>query len=648
VQKADASRNMATMKKNTPRQDVVTLLLLSEYFEADEFQILLKQAQETDRSFWDILLEQKRITEDVIAELFSRRLKVPRVNLSLETLDPALKPIPEKLAREHMCIPLRMEGRKLVLCIANPADLEAVREVEFQSGCSVAPVVATRSDILTVIDRVYSQDHSLDELLKGPKEDHDLQVFQPEPSSAVELDDHDSLEAANLGPVVKLVNMILMGALAEYASDIHIEPGENEVQVRTRVDGLLRDGMVVPKWLHNGMVSRIKILANMDISEKRRPQDGRISVNFRKKRVDLRVSSLPTRDGEKVVMRVLGSGKSIPTVTQLGMESAEHELLKNAIAQSQGMILVTGPTGSGKTTTLYSALTAKMTPELNIVTIEDPIEFHLPGANQVQVAPKAGMTFAGALRSILRQDPDVVLVGEIRDEETAEIAFHAAMTGHLVLSSLHTNSALATVQRLLKLGIEPFLVSSSVNLIIAQRLIRMSCKNCREPYQPARRLLERIGMVDSGVQFLRGKGCPDCGGSGYSGRLGLYEVLPFTPEVQDAVEQKLIGEPLLKVAKAAGMRLLVEDGMEKIRKGLTTIEEVLRVVTVSEQAPTACPSCGTLIRAGSTECPQCDKSTRRVCDSCQQELQSEWKVCPYCSVPVIETGETGGRSEYVV
>ena len=370
------AKNTNLPKARSQRPDVVALLLLSEYYDAEEFQKLIKKTQESDRSFWDLLLDEKRITEEMIADLFSRRLKVPRVNLVEEPPDRELNVIPENLSREHICLPLRIEGRKLVLCMANPADLNAVNQVEFHTGLSAVPVVATRSEILAAIERHYSQDRALEELLKPSPENRELQVFQPEPSS-VDLDNHSSLEAAQLGPVVKLVNMILFEGLSQFASDIHIEPGENEVQVRTRVDGLLRDGMVIPKWLHLGIVSRIKILSDIDISEKRRPQDGRISISFRRKRVDLRVSTLPTRDGEKVVMRVLGSGKSIPSISQLGMDPVQHQLLSNATAQSQGMILVTGPTGSGKTTTLYSALSAKMSPELNIITIEDPIDARL-------------------------------------------------------------------------------------------------------------------------------------------------------------------------------------------------------------------------------------------------------------------------------
>lgn len=623
-------------------QDVVALLLLSEHLPPEELDLLVKRARETKRSFWDLLLQEKRITEDTVAELFARRLRVPRIRLADESITPALNLIPEALARRYLCLPLQGEKNKLQLCLANPADLNAIREVEFHTGYTVSPVVATRTEILAEIDRYYAANSPLVDLASKAHDTRELEVFRP--GSGTDLDEDEAREIAELSPVIKLVNLIILEALRSYASDIHIEPTEGEVRVRYRVDGLLRDAMLLPDWLHPGVVSRLKVLANMDIAEKRRSQDGHIRVMFRKQRVDLRVSTLPTPDGEKLVLRLLGSGKGIPSVTQLGMEANQHELLLDAIAQPQGMILVTGPTGSGKTTTLYSALTCKKSPELNIVTIEDPIEYRLPGISQVQISSKAGITFANCLRSILRQDPDVVLLGEIRDQETAEVAFNAAMTGHLVLSSLHTTTALGTLNRLLELKIEPFLVSSCVNMVIAQRLVRKVCRSCRKPYTPSPKVLERLGWAEQDTKFYRGEGCSECSGTGYSGRIGLFEVLSLTHEVQEAINRKADENSLRKIAQASGMQFLLDDAVRKIKRGVTTVEEVLRVIQLREEATSSCPKCSALIRASVSACPSCLAQLRNLCQSCGQELKSDWRTCPYCNRLVDSNPQSDSKS----
>ncbi|MBI4462490.1 MAG: Flp pilus assembly complex ATPase component TadA [Acidobacteria bacterium] len=621
------------------RQDVVALLLLSEYFPPEDLARLVQRSQETHASLWDVLAEEKKVSEEMIADLFARRLRIPRVRLSHEIPGEVIKLVPEKLARRHLCLPLWTEKNKLFLCLGNPADLNAIREVEFHTGYTVSPVVATRSEILGALDRYYGGRQDLLEF----HQTEELTFLQP--VEDVDLDEDESRESAKLSPVVKLVMFMLVEGLRTYASDIHIEPGETQVQVRNRVDGLLRDVMVVPKWLHDGVVSRIKILSRLDISERRRSQDGHMKVRFRDQQVDLRVSTLPTRDGEKVVLRVLGSGKGIPSVTQLGMEEDDFERLLQAVEQPQGMILVTGPTGSGKTTTLYSVLARKKTPTLNIVTIEDPIEFRLPGVNQVQVSTRTGMTFAKCLRSILRQDPDVILLGEIRDQETAEIAFHSAMTGHMVLSSLHTNTAVGSVYRLLELDIEPFLVSSCVNLVIAQRLVRKVCPKCRESYTPEPALLKRLGLGEPEGKFIRGKGCNACGQTGYAGREGLFELLAVTPRVQRAISERASEEQVLKIAREDGMHLLMEDALRKIKKGITTVEEVLRVTYLREETSLRCPRCEATIRPGFSTCPQCMAALRKLCASCGQELREEWKICPYCNNRVAEAGEAEKRPE---
>jgi type II secretory ATPase GspE/PulE/Tfp pilus assembly ATPase PilB-like protein/CheY-like chemotaxis protein len=430
-----------------------------------------------------------------------------------------------------------------------------------------------------------------------------------------------------------MCNLILHGAAKAKASDIHIEPGLNAVSVRFRVDGVLREYMKMPKWLQNPVVSRLKILAKLDISERRVPQDGRIKISFEHRTIELRVSTLPTNFGEKVVMRLLGSSQ-LPSLVQMGYSDSQRANIELALNQPQGMLLVTGPTGSGKSTSLYSMLKARQSPELNMVTVEDPIEYQLPGINQVQINVKAGLTFAKCLRSILRQDPDVILLGEIRDLETAEIAFQAAMTGHLVLSTLHTNSAAATIARLLDLGIDPFQMTSSLSLVVAQRLGRRICTNCREPYVPPAEMLERVMLQPAEATYLHGRGCAACSHSGFSGRIGFYELLLLTPKLKELIVRKASEAEMVKAARQEGTQFLLDDACAKIKEGITTVEEVLRVIQIEEAVARRCPECRAFLDPDFSACPYCMHVLKRQCASCSQQLKPEWKMCPYCNTPV--------------
>ncbi|MFB3126568.1 MAG: GspE/PulE family protein, partial [Candidatus Acidiferrales bacterium] len=462
----------------------------------EDLATALSQAQESKRSLWEIILTENNVSEEKLAEALAAHLRIPYIRLAAAIIDPdAVRLVSEELARKFLCLPLKVEGEEtntiaggpkrrqtLVLAMANPTDFAAIQDIEFASGCVVKPVVATRTEVADAVGRYYAPENWLQDFLQNVNENEELQIVSLE-GDEEEVPLGDARSQAQLPPVVKLVNLVIQDGIKMGASDIHIEPRLHGVQVRTRVDGLLREFMQVPKWLHGPLVSRLKILAKLDIAERRVPQDGRIRVTLENRGVDLRVSTLPTHFGEKVVLRVLGTGGAVPPTASLGLKGDDLDLLKTAVDQPQGMILVTGPTSSGKTTTLYSLINEKKDPAINIITVEDPIEIQQAGITQVQVNNKAGLTFASSLRSILRQDPDVLLVGEIRDLETAEIAFHAAMTGHLLLSTLHTNSTTATVARLLDLGVDPYLISSSVNLIVAQRLLRKVCERCREEYQ---------------------------------------------------------------------------------------------------------------------------------------------------------------------
>lgn len=637
------------------------LLLEAGVLNEEELNQAQAQALQSRRTLWDVIVSQKTVPEEALAECFANYLHLPYIRLAATVIEPeAVRWVSEELARHHLCIPLNIEGvaeaeaegRKrrpsLLLAMANPTDFAAIQDVEFAAGCTVKPVVSTRTEILDAVEKYYAPENWLADFLTNVSETDELQVVSTEAEDE-EVDlGVTARSQAELPPVVKMVNLIIQDGIRQGASDIHVEPTVNDLQVRTRVDGLLRDFMQVPKWLQGPVVSRLKILSRLDIAERRLPQDGHIKVQLEGQPIDLRVSTLPTHFGEKVVLRILGSGQAVRGTSSLGLEERDLELLKSSMAQPQGMILVTGPTSSGKTTTLYSLINEKKSPAINIITVEDPIEFQLAGINQVQVNTKAGLTFAACLRSILRQDPDVILVGEIRDLETADIAFHAAMTGHLVISTLHTNSTAATVARLLDLGVDPFLISSSVNLIVAQRLVRVICSRCKEEYQPSAKLLEKLRIEErDNMVFYRGRGCEACGHTGYSGRVGVFEVMRMTPTVKELVSRKAPEADLRKAAVAAGTTLLLQVAMEKIKHGITTIEEVLRVIQLQEDEIIRCPNCGSLINLDFAICPYCLFALKVVCEACRQELKPEWRICPYCSHRVTKMTVVGERERRV-
>jgi type II secretion system protein E len=401
-----------------------------------------------------------------------------------------------------------------------------------------------------------------------------------------EIDENDILGQATDAPVIKLVNHILYQAVKQGASDIHIEPTEKEISVRYRIDGIMHQALRPPKRVQAALISRIKIMANMNIAEKRKPQDGRIEIKVADKAIDIRVSVLPVTFGERVVMRLLDKTRTFGALDTLGFAERDLKVIKQSIEEPNGIILISGPTGSGKTSTLYSILSKLNTPEVNIITVEDPVEYQMPGIAQVQVREKAGVTFASALRSILRQDPDIIMIGEMRDNETAQIAIQSALTGHLVLTTIHTNSAPATITRLLDMGIEPFLIASTIVSITAQRLVRKLCPNCKTPYQPSPETLDHLGVSKkelAGITFYKAVGCPECNQTGYRGRLAIFEVMEMTPEIANLTMERADTNRLRRQAIADGMTLLIQDGIRKIRQGLTTIEEVLSVATTKEE-----------------------------------------------------------------
>lgn len=527
------------------------------------------------------------ITDDEITGVLSRQYGVPAINLSYYEVDPAvIKLVPQDTAVRYQVVPLSRVGSTLTIAMVDPTNVFAMDDIKFMTGLNVEPVVASETAINEAIGKFYGAsagivpEQSIEDVMAelGAADANVEEVQEETELSAAELE-----HAAEEAPVIKLVNLILTEAVGRGASDIHIEPYEREFRVRFRVDGLLQPIMTPPLKLKDALTSRIKIMAKLDISEKRLPQDGRIMLRFmkdgRKKELDYRVSCLPTLHGEKIVLRLLDKENLRLDMTKLGFESESLQKFEKAILKPYGMVLVTGPTGSGKTNTLYSSISRLNTTDTNIMTAEDPVEFQLPGINQVQMKEQIGLNFATALRSFLRQDPNIILVGEVRDFETAEIAVKAALTGHLVLSTLHTNDAPSTISRLMNMGIEPFLVATSVHLICAQRLVRRICNDCKEESKLPPQALIDIGFTPEEAKttkVCKGKGCDRCNNSGYKGRTGLYEVMEINDEVRELI---LVGASALELKKKAieqGMLTLRRSGLIKIGQGITTIEEVVR------------------------------------------------------------------------
>lgn len=513
--------------------------------------------------------------EDIIS-VIAESMKVPYVDLKNYLIDAdIIKLVPEDLARKHKIIPIFRVGETLTMAMVDPGDIVTLDEIRVRTNINmIEPVLSTEDAIMKAIDQYYGSAGDLADVIKGMAK---MQIPTLE-----DADVSKSLaKAAQEGPVVKLVNNMITQAVKDRASDIHIEPDENIVRTRFRIDGILHEISTMPKSVHSVIVSRIKILSKIDIAETRKPQDGRIELRVRNKSIDLRVSTFPTIHGENVVMRILDKSSVVLGLADLGFLEKDLRDFDKLIRLPYGIILVTGPTGSGKSTTLYSSLATINSLEKNIITVEDPVEYQIPLIRQTQVNPKAGLTFATGLRSILRQDPDIVMVGEIRDRETADIAIQASLTGHLVFSTLHTNDAPGALTRLVDMGIEPFLVSSSLVGVIAQRLVRVICKECKDKHTPPDGLLKSLNIKE-GSTYYKGKGCDSCNKSGYTGRIGIFEFLRMSEDIRRLVVNKASADQIREKGLAEGMNTLREDGLEKAKRGITTLEEVLRVTAGEE------------------------------------------------------------------
>jgi type IV pilus assembly protein PilB len=611
----------------------------------DDLQAALTEHKRTGERLGAVLVRLNLATERQIAKALAYQLGFPYLNLAETPPDPAVVTlIPKEVALKRSCVAIRLDKNLLTVAMADPLLFSLVQDLEFQTGYRIKQVVATRADILESIASGYP-DKALIRTTQGGQAPATRQ--RPDQGSGNEGlmrrgDDDGGFEPiaglkerSEAAPIIDLVDLVVKSAVKAGASDVHVEPMEKGVLIRHRLDGLLKEVMDLPKWVHEGLIARLKIMAGMDIAEKRLPQDGRVRVASEDgKDIDFRASTLRTLHGEKMVLRVLDQNRGVPPLEELGFSAAAFNDLKGFLKFQHGMILVVGPTGSGKTTTLCSALMSLQSERTNIITIEDPIEYQLPGINQTQINEKIKLTFASALRSILRQDPDVILVGEIRDQETARIAMQAAQTGHLVLTTLHTDDAPSAMTRLTDIGVEPFVIASATLGVVAQRLVRRLCGHCRRQYTPTSETLRSLNISEAdaaNISFYRPVGCESCHQTGYKGRIGIYEVMRISDRLRRMIAQRASEDTIREVAMATGMLTLGDDALAKVKAGVTTAEELLRVVTEVREMRTVCPGCSGPVALDFVACPACGRRLSGACPGCSRSLQPGWTFCPYCA-----------------
>jgi len=556
------------------QDDIIQKLVDAHLIEESALVKAVQQQKNLGGTLAGNLVKIGAISEEALLEFLSRLYNVPYIDLKSFEPDPSLtKLIPADVATKFMAVPISRKGRRLVVAMANPANIFAIDDIKFITGYEVEPRVASETMLKRALDRAYDSSGTMADVMKNMEDE--LSVVEEDDSADVD----NGLAGMDEAPIVKLVNSLIADAVRKGASDIHIEPYEKSMRVRFRIDGVMQEMMSPPFKFKAAIISRLKIMAELDIAERRVPQDGRIKIKVLNRTIDLRVSSLPTIFGEKIVMRILDKANLNIDLEKLGFEPASMREFVSAIANPYGMVLVTGPTGSGKTTTLYSALSRVNTPEVNVMTAEDPVEYNLDGINQVLVNDDVGLSFAAALKAFLRQDPNIIMVGEIRDIDTGSIAVKAALTGHLVLSTLHTNDAPSAIGRMIDMGVEPFLVASSVNLVLAQRLVRRVCNGCKHEIELSEEVRRELQLYDeqlAGAHFFEGAGCVECNNTGYRGRQGVYEVMPMTNKIRELVLERASAAEIKKTAIDEGMLTLRRDGLEKLRRGMTSAEEILK------------------------------------------------------------------------
>lgn len=549
-----------------PRKRLGELVVEAGLITEEQLQQALQEQKQLNMRLGDVLISRGYITDQQRIEILEFQLGIPHVQLFRQKVDPkVIGMIPQKLVEKHKVLPLRTEGNKLFVAMDDPLDYFAIDELRMVTGMRIEPVIALKDELQRAINRYYGMQESVEQVMQN--------IQMSEIGEAAPEEDENS-------PVVKTVNQIILQAVRSGASDIHIDPQEDALRIRYRVDGVMRTEQSLPPSMQSVIVARIKVLANMNVAERRLPQDGRVEIDVDFRKVDLRISTLPTIHGEKVVMRILDMNNLLTEIEKLGFSEHNLQLFQRGIDSPYGIVFITGPTGSGKTTTLYAALSRLNSDEVNIITIEDPVEYQMQGINQMQVNHQTGLTFARGLRSILRQDPNIVMVGEIRDAETAEIAVRAAMTGHLVLSTLHSNNAVNAITRLIDMGVEPFLVASSLRCVVAQRLVRKVCPHCAKEYEPSPKERETFAEYGIAVDKLRrGEGCGECSRTGYQGRLAIHEVLLCDDVLRGMILDRLSDSEYRKYASQIGLVPMLADGLAKAAQGLTTLTEIFRVAS---------------------------------------------------------------------
>ena len=587
----------------------------------------------------ETLVRLGMVSETDIVKTLGKHLNFDYVDLKEMELTPAVvKFLPRDLCERNRILPVKLTNKQLTLAMADPSDMLKIDNIAMMTSLKVTPLIARSSDILSSLQIIYGdkrqQSENLDDLEVltdfdlEPLDEIDIVIEEDEEQVNIE----ELLDSTEIPPIIRIVNSIISEAVRYKASDIHIEAKSKYSVIRYRIDGMLHNKIKIPSDIHPAVVSRLKILAKMDIAERRVPQDGRITVKAGTRIVDIRVSSMPTINGEKITMRILDKSAAVKKLDELGMDGGDLTRITALCKKPQGIIISTGPTGSGKTTMLYSILSSMLESTRNFQTIEDPVEYFLEEANQIHIRDKTGLSFSSVLRATLRQDPDVILVGEIRDSETADVAFKAALTGHMVLTSLHTNNSVASITRLIDMGVRPHLIASAIEGILAQRLVRRICRHCRQEEMPDPEILDLLKIPENSLAdgIHKGKGCDRCNHTGYEGRTGIFEVFVMNDDFRQIISSSYRESEILKLARAGGMRTLLEDGIEKIRQGVTTLDEILRVVGSQTRFEKPCPNCHTLIDVTFFYCPFCGNFKNTICTGCKCPLEDNWLICPLC------------------
>ena len=616
------------------RSQIGRMLLKHGKITEDKLNKATKIQSSTGKVMPLVLSECDMIDEKTLLKVIQKELKINCVSPAEFPVSPAVTTlIPWELCAKNVLVPLKLDAGKISVAMADPTDYSKIDDLKFISGLQVEAVLASVDEIIKKISEVYGEGDEIESAMT------EFNMIDPTESIEIIFDEEDEdadldelLLAKDKPPAIRIVNAVISDALRHGASDVHIEPKTKYVMVRYRIDGLLQDKIHIPISMHPVIVSRIKVMAELDISERRRPQDGRITIKSSTKTVDMRLSTLPTINGEKIVMRILDRCAAIKSVDELGVSDQQLEMMLMCMDKPQGCILATGPTGSGKTSTLYSLMEKNTSITKNYITIEDPVEYFMAQAEQVMIREKIGLTFPAVLRTLLRQDPDVVMLGEIRDYETAEVAFHAALTGHLVLSTLHTNNSISTITRLRDMGLKPYVISDALTGIIAQRLVRRICSHCSVDDALDERLIRILGggTAPGDVRPRKGKGCDRCNFTGYAGRTGIFEVFWVTDDIKRLIHRNATEAELMDAALANGMTTLYEDGMDKVRRGLTSLEEIMRVLGPRMANSYSCSSCGAAFGDRYLFCPFCAKEQYRRCGACHHHAEPEWTTCPFC------------------